>query len=47
MVIDKVWAVLDFVKRWAKEFIDPYITKLLYNLLVRRNLECASTIWIP
>ena len=31
----KARAVLGFVKRWANEFIDPYITKLLYISLVR------------
>ena len=47
IVIGKAGAVLGFVKRWAKEFIDPYITKLLYVSLVRSILEYASIIWNP
>ena len=35
------------MKRWAKEFIDPYISKLLYILLVRPISEYASIIWNP
>ena len=35
MTIGKAPAVLGFVKRWAREFIDPYTTKLLYISLVR------------
>ena len=33
------------MKRRAKEFVDLYITKLLYISLVRPILEYASTIW--
>ena len=40
-------AVLGFVKRWAREFIDPYITKLLYISFVRPILEYASITWNP
>ena len=47
MVIGKDWTVLGFVKIWAREFIDPYITKLLYISLVRPILEYASLIWNP
>ena len=39
MVIGKARALLGYVKRWAKKFIDPYITKLLYITLVRPILE--------
>ena len=42
MVIGKAWAILGFVKRWASEFIDFCITKLLYISLVRPILEYAS-----
>ena len=47
MAISKARAVFGFVKRWAREFIDPYITKLLYISLVRPILEYASIIWNP
>ena len=44
MVIGKARAALVFVKRCAREFIDPYVTKLLYISLVRPILEYASII---
>lgn len=37
--------VLGFVKRRAKEFDDPYVTKSLYQSLVRSKLEYASVVW--
>lgn len=49
--IDKVTSsghtVLGFVKRRAKEFNDPYLTKNMYCSLVRPILEYASIIWSP
>ena len=33
IVIGKAWAVLGFVKRWAKEFIDPLFICSLFNLI--------------
>ena len=47
IVIGKARAVLGFVKRWARKFIDLYLTKLLYISLVRPILEYASFIWNP
>ena len=47
MVIGKARTVLGFVKIWSREFIDSYITKLLYISLVRPILEYSSTIWNP
>ena len=44
---NKASGVLCFVKRWAKEFKDPYVTKRLYTSLVRPILEYASVIWDP
>ena len=44
-VIGKTRAVLGFVKRCAREFVDPYIIKLLYISLVRLILNYASIIW--
>ena len=39
--------VLGFIKRWSKEFNDPYITKTLYTSLVRPILEYGSCVWSP
>ena len=39
--------VLGLIKRWAKEFTDPYVTKLLFTSLVRPILEYASPVWNP
>jgi len=38
---------LGFIKRWAKEFNDPYATKLLFVSIVRPILEYASIVWCP
>ena len=45
--ISKARSVLGFIKRWAKEFNDPYITKTLFIALVRPILEFGSCIWCP
>lgn len=45
--INKARGVLAFIKRWGKEFTDPYITKQLYTSLVRPILEYGSIIWDP
>ena len=45
--INKARSVLGFIKRWAKEFNDPYITKTLFTSLVRTILEFASCVWSP
>ena len=47
ITVNKSTGVLCFVKHWAKEFKDPYITKRLYTSLVRPILEYASVIWDP
>lgn len=47
MMVNKARGVLAFIKRWAKEFTDPYITKQLYTSLVRPILEYGSIIWDP
>ena len=36
-----------FIKRWAREFSDPFITKQLYVSLVRPILEYGSFAWVP
>lgn len=47
MAINKAYGVLGFMKRWSKEFSDPYVTKQLYTSLVRPVLEYGSIIWDP
>lgn len=46
-ITSKSYSLLGFIKRWAKEFNDPYITKLLFTSLVRPTLEYASVVWCP
>ncbi|XP_075150853.1 uncharacterized protein LOC142224961 [Haematobia irritans] len=45
--VNKVTGVLGFIKRWSKEFVDPYLTKRLFTTLVRPILEYACVIWSP
>jgi len=40
-------AALGFIKRWSKEFDDPFITKSLIISLVRPLLEYGSPVWSP
>lgn len=47
LTVNKARSVLGFIKRWAKEFNDPYVTKQLYTSLVRPILEYGSIIWDP
>lgn len=35
------------MKRWSKEFSNPYVTKSLYITIVRPLLEYASQVWSP
>lgn len=46
-IINKANSMLGFIKRWSKEFNDPYVLKSLYSCLVRPNLEYASQVWSP
>jgi hypothetical protein len=46
-ICSKANTALGFIKRWAKEFNDPYLTKMLYTSLVRPILEYASPVWSP
>lgn len=39
--------MLGFVKRNAKQFDDPFVTKSLYCSLIRPILEYASSVWNP
>ena len=47
VMINKARSMLGFIKRWSKEFKDPYVTKRLYTALVRPILEYGSIIWSP
>lgn len=47
LIINKANSTLGFVKRWSKEFDDPYVTKHLYVTFVRPILEYASQVWSP
>jgi len=40
-------SVLGFIKRWSKEFDEPYTTKLLFTSLVRPILEYCCSVWSP
>lgn len=46
-ITNKASSVLGFIKRWSKEFNDPYVTKLLFISLVRPILEYGSIVWCP
>jgi len=43
----KARGVLTFIKRWSKEFDDPYVTKTLFISLVRPILEYCAPVWNP
>lgn len=47
MAVNKSRSVLAFIKRWAKEFNDPFITKSLFTSLVRPILEYGCIAWDP
>lgn len=46
-MVNKARSMLGFIKRWSKEFDDPYVTKTLYISLVRPILEYGSCVWSP
>lgn len=46
-ISNKARGVLAFIKRWGKEFTDPYVLKQLYTSVVRPILEYGSIIWDP
>lgn len=46
-IVNKGNSVLYFIKRWSKEFKDPYVTKNLFTSLVRPILEYCSVVWDP
>lgn len=47
LTVNKSNGVLGFIKRWCKEFSDPYVTKQLFISLVRPILEYGCVIWDP
>jgi len=46
-MVNKAKGVLALIKRWSKEFEDPYTTKTLYVALVSPILEYCSCVWSP
>jgi len=46
-MVNKARGVLAFIKRWSKEFDDPYVTKTLFTSLVRPILEYCAPVWTP
>lgn len=47
VLASKAQGRLGLIKRWAKEFDDPYVTLSLYVGLVRSLLEFACQVWNP
>lgn len=45
--INRANTMLGFVKRFSKEFNDPYLLKTLFCSLVRPILEYACVVWTP
>jgi hypothetical protein len=46
-IINKASSMLAYIKRFSRDFQDPYTIKTLYTCYVRSNLEYASVIWSP
>lgn len=44
MMVNESYALLGFMKRWSKEFMDPYFAKNVFTSLVRPVLEYGSTV---
>ena len=40
-------SLLGFIKRWSREFDDPYLAKRLFTTLVRPVLEYGVVVWFP
>lgn len=47
VIVGKANCRLGMIKRWSKEFKDPFITKTLFTSLVRSILEFACQVWSP
>lgn len=46
-MLNKANSMLGFVKRWGKEFDDPFVLKTLYESFVRSTLEYCANVWDP
>lgn len=46
-ITNKASSMLGFVRRWSKEFHDPYALRSLYECLVRSILEYGCQVWYP
>lgn len=44
-LITKFNAKLGFINRWCREFDDPYVTKVLYCMLLKPLLEYVSPVY--
>ena len=44
LIVNKAYVILEYTECWFKEFVDPYLTKLLFISLV---LKYGSIIWDP
>jgi len=47
LMVNTAKSVLGLLKRWSKEFQDPYVTKALFTTLVRPILEYGAVLWNP
>lgn len=45
--VNRAFCLLGFIKRWSREFNDPYLAKRLFTSLVRPILEYGSVLWSP
>jgi len=44
-MVNKARGALASIKRWSKEFDDPYMTKTWFISIVRPTLEYGSPVW--
>lgn len=47
MIVPKAYALLAFIKRNCRDFVDPYTIKLVYMSIVLTKLEYGCIIWNP
>lgn len=47
MIFCKANSRFGMIKRWSRDFNDPFVTKTLFVSLVRRVLEFACHVWCP
>lgn len=46
-IVNKACSMLGFLKRFSRDFHDPYTIKVLFCALVRSGLEYCSVVWNP